>query len=320
MEYLMLIGGLLLLIASGEALVKGAVGIALMMRISTLVIGMTIVSFGTSAPELLVSVKAALKGHPDIAIGAVIGSNISNITLVLGITAMIFPITVQRDSLVIDWPLMMLATIGFYIAVLNMILGTYEGLAFVVLLITFSLWLIRRSRKNNPKISDDNKNDSRRKNIGMIARNLALIVAGSFGLAIGADLFLDGADDIALNFGVSHRVIGITLVAFGTSVPELITSCVAAFRKQTDISIGNLIGSNVFNLLGILGVTALVKEIRVNPLMLNFDVFWLLGISALLLPIMLFGRKVFRLEGLILLIIYALYIFFVVTKDVPHVA
>ena len=306
MDIVFLIGGLILLIFSGELLVKGAVGTAKRFNVSTLVIGLTIVSFGTSAPELLVSLRAAFKHSGDIAIGAVIGSNVSNLGLVLGLSAMVYPIKVSSDTIKIDWRMMMLATVWFILSILDNKLSFFEGLTYVILLVLFNYWIINRSRKlEREKISERSKESS-------VLKHLGLIVAGSVGLTYGADLFLDGAVGIAEYFGLSHRVIGITVVAVGTSLPELITAMVAAFRKETDISIGNLIGSNIFNILAILGITSLVKTIDVNEKVLEFDVYWLFGISLLLLPLMYVRKKVGRISGMLLLLVYLSYISLVI--------
>ena len=311
MEYVQLLVGLLILIASGEALVKGAVGIALKLQISTLVIGMTIVSFGTSAPELLVAVKAALQEKPDIAVGAIVGSNVSNLAFILGITALVFPIYVNRDSIAIDWPMMMLANLLFYLMIFNGELSFFEGLALFSLLVLFGTWLIMRSRKKTKKNLEDVGQAEIRTPVIVYVKYGALIVFGCIGLVYGADLFLDGADDIAVNFGVSQRVIGLTLVAIGTSLPELITSLIAAFRRQADVGIGNLIGSNIFNLLSILGITSMIKTISVHEKIINFDFFWMLAGSLIIFPMMFFRKKIGRIEGVILLTFYLLYVYFV---------
>lgn len=229
--YFYLILGLILLIVSGEFLVKGAVAIALRLKLSTLVIGMTIVSLGTSAPELLVSIKAALGGHPDITIGAIVGSNISNIGLILGFTALIFPIVVQKDSLRKDWPMMIGATLLFIVFVQDGVLELYEGVIFLVLLVAFLSLIIYQSRKANKKLEATAEIDLSAKNTPLW-KSISLIILGSVGLVYGADWMLSSAVDIAKEFGVSERIIGLTIVAFGTSLPELITSCVAAFRKE----------------------------------------------------------------------------------------
>ncbi|HET6245266.1 MAG: calcium/sodium antiporter [Bacteroidetes bacterium] len=312
MEYLLLIVGLAILISGGEILVKGAVAIALKFNVSVLVIGMTIVSFGTSAPELLVSIKAAIQGHPDISIGNVIGSNIANISLILGVTTIIFPILINKDSLKIDWPMMMVSSMIFYLFLLNNLIGFYEGLFLFLFLILFNFWIIYKSRKEHKKIPKNDEPELIPEVTTPIWKSLLFILLGVLGLILGAEWFLNGAVGIAENFGISERIIAITVVAFGTSVPELVTSGIAALKKQTDISIGNLIGSNIFNLLGILGITAMVKEIPISIEMANFDIYWMLGISLLIFPLMYFGRKIGRLKGLVLVSFYLVYIFIVI--------
>lgn len=303
MDVIWLILGLGLLIISGDYLVKGAVGVAEKFKISPLVIGMTVVSFGTSAPELFVSVKAALIGSPDLAIGNVIGSNIANIALVLAITVIIFPIVVERNSKLIDWPMMMFSSILFYVFALDNQINTWEGLIMVTLLGIFTFFLIRNSRKLNLKLDEDI--DGKPSNFSL---TLVFLVGGLIGLKIGADLLLEGAIGIAKSFGMSEKVIGVTIVAFGTSVPELVASGVAAFRKQTDISLGNLIGSNIFNVLIVIGITAIITPINVTESALNFDMYWMLGIALALYPMMFIGKKMGRIHGLILLAAYITYI------------
>lgn len=307
MEYLWLVLGLATLIVAGEFLVKGAVGIALKFNIPTLVIGMTIVAFGTSAPELLVSIKAALEGHPEISIGNVLGSNIANLALVLGLTTIVLPINVQQSTIRIDWPIMMLSTITFSLFIINGVIDLWEGILYVLALIAFNYFMIKNS-SNQAEINDEEEQITSEKNF---VKNICLVIIGVIGLTYGANWLLDGAVKIALNFGVSEYVIGVTVVAFGTSVPELVTSLVAAIKKQTDISIGNLIGSNIFNLLAVLGITSVIKEIPVSEQVQNQDVFWLLGISFIIFPLMLFNRRINRISGLILVISYIIYIYFV---------
>lgn len=311
MEYFQLIIGLIILIFSGEFLVKGAVGIALKLRISTLVIGMTIVSFGTSAPELLVSIKAAIMGMPDIALSAVIGSNIINIAFILGLTVLIFPLNVSSDTIAIDWPVMMVSSLLLYLFMLNGTIAAYEGAVLFILLSLFTFWLIRRSRKNNREEENELK-EVKKGIVFLYLKDSVFVILGCLGLTYGADWFLTGANYIALDFGISERIIGLTLVAVGTSLPELITSLVAAFRKEMDISVGNLIGSNIFNILSILGVTSIIKEIQVNEQFLSFDIFWMLGISFIIFPLMLIGRKISRLDGVLLLSLYISYISLVI--------
>jgi cation:H+ antiporter len=305
---LFLIGGFLLLILSGDFLVKGAVSIALKFKLSSLVIGMTIVSFGTSAPELLVSIDAALSGFPDITIGAIVGSNISNIALILGLTAIIFPIAVKRATIRTDWPMMMFSTLLFIAFVLDGELSAIEGLILFTALIIFIVWLITNSRKNHELPAAAEEVDESAKKIPVWKAGF-FIGLGALGLVFGADLMLEGAVNIARKFDVTERVIGLTIVAFGTSLPELITSCVAAYRKEADISIGNLIGSNIFNLLAILGITAMIHPIPVSSSIINYDNYVLVAISALIFPLIYFGKKVSRIKGVFLVLFYIIYIY-----------
>lgn len=307
MEYLFLILGLVVLVVGGESLVRGAVAIAYRYKLSPLVVGMTIVSFGTSAPELLVSLQAALTGSPDIAIGNVIGSNISNLALVLAITAMIFPMPVKDDTIRIDWPMMMGATVLFYLAIVfDNKLNWYEGLAFVMILATFVVWLIKKSRTEN---KEEEKIMQKEKATRM-PYPILLVILGCVGLSFGARWLLDAAKVIAVNIGISEHVISVTIIAFGTSVPELTTSCIAAFRKQTDISLGNLIGSNLFNILAILGITGMVKEIEISAEVFNYDIFWLLGLSLFILPLVLLQKRISRIGGVMLFAIYISFLYF----------
>lgn len=306
MSYLLLLIGLVTLIVGGEFLVRGAVGIAQKFRLSSLVIGMTVVSFGTSAPELIVSIKAALYGSSEIAMGNVIGSNIANIALVLGITVLIFPLPVDRNSKIIDWPMMFIASILFYIFALSGDISRIEGIVLFVLLIAFIVFLIWNSRRKSNKLLEDEVFVIPTPRQFLLA--LTFLLIGLVGLYFGAEWLLIGAVDIARDLGMEERVIGITIVAFGTSVPELVTSGVAAYRKETDISIGNLIGSNIFNIMAVIGITVIIKPINVSENTLNIDMIWMIGIAALLLPMLILGKKINRLKGLVLIGTYVAYI------------
>ena len=313
MDFVLLILGLAVLVVGGEFLVKGAVGIARNLDISPLVIGMTVVSFGTSAPELLVSLQAATEGSPEIAIGNVIGSNIANLALVLGVTVLIFPIIVERQSKVIDWPMMMIATILFYVFLLDGTVAIWEGLVLFSMLVTFVTWLIRRSRKESKlKIEGHVDKDSSILSIGYL-------LLGLVGLYFGSEWFVEGAVQIAFNLGMSKSIIGVTIVAFGTSAPELVASCVAAYRKQSDLSIGTLIGSNIFNIMAVIGLTSIVHPIGLKSeetsQFLNFDMYWVVGIALALLPMLYLGAKFGRLKGVLLLTSYIVYISIIVTSN-----
>lgn len=310
---LLLIAGLVALVMGGESLVRGASSLAIRIHLSPLVVGLTIVAFGTSAPELLISLSAAIGGSPDIATGNVVGSNICNLALVLGITVLIGPVHVNRNSIQIDWPVTMGASLLFYLFVLNHTLSRLEGFIMFGLLIAYTSIIIWQSRKKLKAARTvevdldvpDTPSASRTKDI-------ILIILGSIGLYFGAQWFVTGAKALALFLDVSQRVVGITVVALGTSLPELVTAIVASFKKETDLAVGNLLGSNIFNILSILGITSMVKPIQVNELILKVDMLWMLGITFLILPPMLIRRKLGKLEGVVLLSIYVYYIYSVI--------
>ncbi|MDA3890438.1 MAG: calcium/sodium antiporter [Salinivirgaceae bacterium] len=303
-DILFLVLGFVALFLSGKYLVTGSVQIARLFKIPTLVVGLTIVSFGTSAPELLVSLKAALSGHPDISIGNVVGSNISNMALVLGITALIFPIPVSKKIIRFDWPVLMIICLLFYGLALNGILEWWEGLIFVIAIVGFNVHSISKGRKPT---EDDEE-------IPAVEMKwhwaLAIILASCIGLVFGADWLVKGASGLARSFGVGERIISVSIIAFGTSVPELATSVVAALKKETDISIGNIVGSNIFNVAGILGITSLVTPIPVNEKILSSDVIWMLAITILLFVLLIGKRKqLTRWKGAVLILSYSLYIY-----------
>ncbi len=306
MEYLLAVLGFALLVGSGKYLVMGSVSLANHYKLSTLVIGVTVVAFGTSAPELFVSLQAALKGFPEMSVGNVVGSNISNIGLVLAITVIILPIRVNRISITSDWPVMMLVSLLFFVLVQNKWLGRIEGFIFVLFLISYVVYSLRISRKQQksgdrdipaPKIS--------------VTAAIFLILASCAGLVGGSNLLVENAALIARNFGISERAISITMLAIGTSMPELVTSVMAAIQKETDISVGNIIGSNIFNILSVLGITAMIKPIRLSPMMVNIDIPWMLAISFLLFLLLIPLKKgvLSRLDGVVLILVYVFYIY-----------
>jgi cation:H+ antiporter len=311
MAYIQLLVGFLILLYCGKFLVKGGSSLASSFKISKLVVGLTVVSLGTSAPELLVSLQAALSGHPDIAIGNVIGSNISNIALVLGISAIVLPIPVKKTSIVLDWPIMLIASILFFLFIRNNQLQLFEGLIFTSGLALYILFTLYKSRKENKNSEEFEKPQY---TVGM---SLVLIAISSIGLVLGSKWLVSGASEIARTFGVTERVISLSIIAFGTSVPELATSVTAAFKKETDISIGNIIGSNIFNILGILGVTSIVKTIPANISIYRTDIFWMIGISVLLFLFILPVKrgKLKRWEGMVLVLVYITYVYIIISNS-----
>lgn len=306
-EILLLVLGFAALIAGGELLVRGAAGLALKAKISPMIVGLTIVSLGTSAPELFASVRAALMGNPDISVGNVIGSNIANLGLVLGITVLIFPIPVDRSVLKKEWIIMILATLAFFFLSYDNNLGLLDGLLLVACIVAFTGYLMYKGVGKHEMTATEAQGHKKHAKYGFWVL-AGLIIFGCLGLYFGSEWFLEGSIDIAQRFGVSDHVIGVTLVAFGTSIPELAASGIAAFRRQTDISLGNLIGSNIFNIFAVLGITAIVNPLSVDDHILHNDFFWMLGIALLLFPIMLVGSKITRFNGVLLLATYAVYI------------
>lgn len=310
-NYLFVVGGLALLIAGGNWLLKSAVYLSLKLNIPKIVIGMTVVSFATSAPELIVSVNAALDGFPDLALGNVVGSNIANLGLVLAVTVLLSSIDVKRSFYTTDWPVMMLASMLFFFFIyFDGILQLYEGVIMVVFLFVFLVYLLRFQKKAVEEASD----------IPVIMlpiwKTILLLVLGGIALWGGSDLLIRGAVGLAKNFGVSDRIIAVTVVSVGTSIPELAASVIAIMNKEKAISLGNLIGSNIFNLLAVLGITAIITPITVmDEGLLSNDIFWMLGISFLILPLV-FIPKGLRLgwrDGLILLGVYVIFIYFTIT-------
>jgi cation:H+ antiporter len=308
--YIYLIAGLFILIAGGEFLVRGAVSLAGHFRISTMVVGVTVVSFGTSAPELVVSLDSALSGHPDISLGNVIGSNISNITLVLALAVIIAPYFVATRTVLKDWLIMIGATMLFILFLsTGERLVRIEGLIMVFFLVLFVWNSVQVSRKNS--ISGNVQFPE--PGYGILPA-IIIIILSSGALVAGAEFLVRGASGIAESFGVSERVISVSIIALGTSLPELATSAVAAIRKQNEISLGNIIGSNIFNLLAILGITSSIATINVaDRAVLTSDIWWMLGVSLLLMLLILplRGSKLTRGKGAILMLVYLTYIYLV---------
>ncbi len=308
MSIVWIVLGLTLLVVGGEFLVRSSVALSFKLNISKMVIGMTVVSFATSAPELLVSLNAALKGSPDIAINNVIGSNIANIGLVLGITAVISIITVDKSFYKFNWPSMMVFSILLYYFLYNdnKLIPT-EGFILFGLLVTFLIILIRVSRRSiNVEEVDDTLAVVSNFKIGI------WLLIGAVALYFGAEWLVEGAKDLAVTLGVSDAVIAATVIAIGTSVPELAASIIAALKKEKALSLGNLIGSNIFNIGSVLGLTSIIKTIEVNDAsILTKDIIWMLGFAAVLLPFIIIPKRmqISRYKGGLLVVAYAIFIF-----------
>jgi cation:H+ antiporter len=316
--------GLVLLTLGAEWLVRGASTLALAAKISPLVVGLTVVAFGTSAPELFVTVAATIEGEPGIALGNVVGSNIFNVLFILGISAMIVPLTVAPQLLRVDLPLMIGASTVAALLAIDGGIGRYEGLAFLIGLVLYTsitIWISRRSKKiateapapvfaetaepGSPEAVDPAHPTLLRTllHLGLVIVGLALLVAGS-------ELFTEGAVEIARKIGVSEFVIGVTLVAAGTSLPEVAASIMAAIKGERDIAVGNVVGSNIFNILCVLGAASAVGgEVPVPYETLTFDFLVMIGVCAICFPICWTGRRVSRAEGAFLFALYLAYLF-----------
>lgn len=305
-EYFFLFLGLIILLAGGKFLVDGASSLAVKLGLSTGVIGLTIVAFGTSTPELLVSVYAALNGNADISLGNVIGSNIANLALVLGITGLIYPIMISRSHLRFDYSVMILTSVLLFVFSLNLQISFLEGLLLFLGFIGFNWYLFKGAWGGMESTNEDQEGI---KEYSWIISG-GLLFLGIVGLYVGSELLVSNAVEISRSYGISERIIGITIIAIGTSLPELIASVFAALKHRTDLAIGNLLGSNIMNVLSILGITALIKPIEVSEEFIKTDFIWMLGISFLLLPLMKTRMRISRVEGIILLICYGSYLLF----------
>ncbi|MCG8696780.1 MAG: calcium/sodium antiporter [Bacteroidales bacterium] len=315
MEYLLLLIGFAVLLFSGNLLVKGSVGIAERYHVSRLVIGVVIVSFGTSAPELFVSGIAAYKGEFDVSMGNVVGSNIANIGLVLAITAIIVPIPVKRLTVINDAPFMIFASALLLFVVSDGQIHFYEGLGMIAALALYITFILKRNKKKGESIEEAPK-ENHPKGLSML---LLMLTGATVGLAIGSQLLIDNAKIIAEGWGVSEQVISITILAFGTSLPELATSAIAAIKKEMDISVGNIVGSNIFNILSVLGISSLISGIKVSEKFISFDIPCLLVLAALLYIFLLPANKskILRWKGAVLLISYLTYIAYLYINTNP---
>lgn len=312
MSIFYIIIGLTLLVVGGEYLVRSAVGLSFKVRLSKMVIGLTVVSFATSMPELIVSLQAALKGFSDISLGNVIGSNIANIGLVLGITAIISPIVIDRDFYKYNWPVMLLFSVALYLFLLNdNVLSFQEGVGFIVAMVFYLFFLIRQSRKKSKVEVDEIAAEDTLKGISYFKIFSWLLIGGA-ALWGGSELLVKGAVELATAMGVSERVIAVTMIAVGTSVPELAASVIAALKKEKAISLGNLIGSNIFNIGSVLGITAIIHPITVQSSeVLTNDIFWMLGFAIILIPLAFLPKKLIfnRPKGLLIFIAYLTFTF-----------
>ena len=305
--------GFILLFFGGELLVRASVSLATKMNVSTLVIGMTIVSFATSAPELFVSLKAVFSNSDDISLGNSIGSNIANIAFVLAITAIFFKVKIAKKVLSLNYPLLLIASLLLaFILYYFKGVSSFIGYLFVIMLITYILILINDARDNQLNAKSEERVVTSSKNTITYFKSISMLLLGVLLLKYGADFLVNSAMNIADYFEVPERVIAVTIVAIGTSIPELAASIIAAYRNEDSLAIGNLIGSNVFNIFAVLGLTAIIKPINmIEKALLSFDTMWMLAITIVFGASLYLNKKryLYRKDGLFLFIMYLLYIY-----------
>jgi cation:H+ antiporter len=302
LDILAVIAGLVILTLGGEGLVRGSTAIARRLNIAPAIIGATVVAAGTSMPELVVSVSAAFQGSPDVAVSNAVGSNIYNIVLILGLTPLILPLAVQGVTIRLQWPVMLLAAAWLHMLARDGMLDRLEGGFLLLGLVVFVAWTVRLARDVAPQ--------HEKETFGSVAERVPMaetlrswmwsvggIVVGVALLVLGAKLLVSGAVNIASDMGISERVIGLTVVAVGTCLPELATSIIAALHGRADLAVANVVGSNIFNILGILGATAVAHPMRVSQGTIDVDDWWMLALTLLLLPLMKTGKIISRVEG-----------------------
>lgn len=321
---LLIVAGLIVLVIGAELLVRGASRLAAALGISPLVIGLTIVAFGTSSPELAVSLQSALNGQPDLAVGNVVGSNILNVLLILGLSALITPLIVAQQLVRLDVPLMIGASVLVWVLALNGAISQPEGALLFALMLAYVVFLIWQSRRErNSEVVAEYEQEyalheakSRRRHL----INAGFIVVGLAGLVLGSRLFVQGASDLARLFGLSELVIGLTIVALGTSLPEVAASIMAAIKGERDIAVGNVVGSNLFNLLSVLALTAVIAPggVPVSAGALSLDIPFMVAVAVACLPIFVTGNVIMRWEGAVFFGYYLAYTLFLLLDAANH--
>lgn len=309
---LYLVGGLIMLFIGAEGLIRGSSNLAIKIGITPLIVGLTVVAFGTSAPELVVSLKAALVGNSSISLGNVIGSNIANIALILGIASLIRPLYVHANIIMREIPIMIGVSILLIVLLLDGEVGFIDGLIFVLGIIVYTIVNIYMARKEKSSEVKEEFEEGLKSRLG-VPVSIIFVVIGLGLLIIGANFFVQSAVAIAKLFNISDAIIGLTIVAIGTSLPELITSIVASYKKESDIAIGNVVGSNIFNILGILGITALIVPISSIGIS-SIDLIIMVVTAIVLLPLSKSGLRISRIEGMFLLAGYAAYTIYLLPK------
>ena len=307
MDFIAIFIGLVLLIKGGELLFDGSIAFSLKLNIPKFIVGMTVVSIATSAPEFIVSIQAAIMGHPDLALGNVIGSNLANIALVLGIIIIVTPIKVDKLFYKNDWPVMMIITLIFiFLVSKDNYLGKNDGIILLLFLVFYFgyLFVFQRNRIDDSEINSFTTNFP-------FFKILSLMFFGSFFLWLGSEVLIKGSVNLASQIGISERIISVSVIAFGTSIPELSTSIIAIINKEKGISIGNLIGSNIIDMLGVIGITVILAPItNLDQEFINNDLIWMISVAFILLPLLFLNKKLEfgRIEGIILIVVYVVFI------------
>lgn len=299
--FIIFIVSLIGLILSGDWLVDGASGVAYNFKMSKGVVGLTIVAAGTSMPELVVSLFSAVDGNPDIAVGNVVGSNMFNIGMILAITALIYPVVIHHKAIQFEWPFMFLTAYVYHLLAKDGMLDRLDSSFLLLSFIAFVFFMVRESRRSFVNDKPDETEPA--------LKNIFLLLLGVVGLVVSGKFLVSSAVDIAHMIGMSERVIGLTVVSAGTSMPELVASIIAARKKESEIALGNVIGSNIFNILLILGAVGTIAPIHISQTIIDYDNWWMIGISLLLFPLLVTGKKITRAEGLVLFTVILLYFF-----------
>ncbi len=318
LSILFIIAGLALLVGGGELLVRGASHMALLARVTPAVVGLTVVAAGTSMPEMVVSVQAALAGNPGLSVGNVVGSNIFNLALILGVAALVRPLSIQSNSVRMEWPVMLLASLQMHLLSRDGIVDRFEGACLLSALVAFVAYSVWMARRELPTVANTPVAASTPPEPGSTTRAWAInafwVLLGIGLLVAGSEALVRGAVAVASTLGVSDTVIGLTVVAAGTSTPELAASVVASWRGKDDIAVANILGSNIFNILGIASTTAVIADLPVPAQIIASDNWWMIGFTLLLFPLMRTGHRINRLEGAVLLGGFLTYITLLVVR------
>jgi cation:H+ antiporter len=322
----MLVGGLVLLVIGAEALVRGSSRLAAALGVAPLIIGLTIVAFGTSSPEMAVSVQAALSGQTDIAVGNVVGSNIFNVLFILGVSALIVPLLVAQQLVRLDVPIMIGVSIVLWLMALNGYVEQWEGFVLFAGIVAYTVFQIVQSRKGKESVAVEEEyaqeyGKPEPRTAGRMLLNIGMAIVGLVLLVIGARWFVDGAIQLARAFGISELIIGLTIVAAGTSLPEVATSIVAAIRGERDIAVGNVVGSNIFNILAVLGLSSIVSPGQGLPValgMIELDIPFMIAVAVACLPIFVTGNTIARWEGAVFLAYYVAYTVYLILTSTEH--